>query len=180
MAIGLVACDGKDKPKEFDTGASLYINVRNKTKAMNFETRALETIPGDPQEVLTPREIVEQSVWFKFDDEEGYKDVVFAITESEMKDPANERIIMRGDMIIDRHGKIVTEFLTAKNLRIVNGPGQVIAYIPQTTLKRAWEEINKAYNAGEYEKVYQLFQNAYTAIPCTSLQWEALKEKGEN
>lgn len=178
-AIALASCDGKDKPREFDTGASLYINVRNATN-MKVNESNLPTINGDPQEVLTPREVVIQSVNFVFDPGDGYPNSRFSITESEMKDPTNARIIMRGDMIIDRHGKLIDYFMNAKDIRIVNGQSLAIAYIPQATVRAAWAEIQKAYNAGNYEKVYQLFQDAYTATPCTQMQWEALKEKGEN
>lgn len=176
--IGVTAC--KEKPQQFDRGACLYVNVKNELRAMNIEPRALEPIEGDPQEVLSPREIVEQAQVFILDDTDGYKNVQVGISDSEMKDIENARIIMRDDHIIFPDGKLNTYFLEAENIRIDNGHNQAIAYIPQSVVKKALVEIKAAYDAGEYEKVYKLFETAYTAIPCTQMQWEKLKEEGLN
>lgn len=178
VALLATACNNTSKPRVFDGGAKLYINVKDNLRSMEVEARALEPIEDDTQKVLTPREVVEQSANFIFTREDGTPNVRVGITESEMKDPENARIKMREDMIVDRFGKLVSYFMNAKDVRIEAGDASIIAYIPQATIKEAWAKIQEAYNAEDYDKVYELFQTAYTAIPCTTKQWEALKAKG--
>lgn len=187
VALLAVGCE-KDKPSGLKSGAELYVNIqKSTTKAMKIETRALPIIEGDPQTILTPREVVEQCDVFVLDDNEGYKNASMGISE-EMRDRVGERLIMRGDMIvlpIDRPGKGLKKgdlepyFLEARNVRIQDIEGKVIAYIPNSTMEPAWKHIKAAHDAGNYDKVYELFQEAYTAIPCTDLQYKALVERGE-
>lgn len=175
MAMALTACNSKEKPKgQLNQGAMLYINVR-----ANTIPRALPVIEGDEQETLTPHEIVKQAQNFVLDDPEGYKNALLGIGD-EQRDLNNDRIKMWGSQIIDRNGELVTYFLESKDIRLIAFKGgKIIGYIPNKVAKKALEDIKKEYAAGNYDKVYKLFQDAYTAIPCTQKQWEALKEKGE-
>lgn len=177
VALLAVSCKPANQPRVFDGGAKLYVNVKDKLRGMDVQTRALPVIEGDTQKILTPREVVEQAQNFVVTTEDGYEGGRFGITDAEMKDPENERIKMRQDMIVDRFGKLVTGFMKAKDIRIEGISGDIIAYIPQSVVTEAWTKIKEAYDKGDYDTVYSLFQDAYTAIPCTTRQWQALKEQ---
>lgn len=191
MIVGLTAC-GKPEPKKqqvLDHGVTLAVNVKNDTN-MRVSTSDLPTIEGDTQDILTPRQVVEQAGAFITNGVMGEASLGISSKEEdgekalEMKDVKNARFLLPGDMIIKKDpytGEISLDpyFLTAEDIRVSDG-NKVIAYIPQSVVKKAWEEVQTAYNAGDYEKVYKLFDEAYTAIPCTQKQWEALKAKGEN
>lgn len=184
VALLAVSCKPANQPRQFDGGAKLYVNVKDKLRSLDVETRALPIIDGDTQKILTPKEVVEEAVNFVLTGKDAYGNIVenvrVGITDSEMKDIPNARIKMREDMIVDRFGKLVTYFFEAKNVRIEGTNGIIIAYIPQATLQEAWTKIKAAYDKGDYDTVYKLFQDAYTAIPCTTKQYEALKAQGLN
>lgn len=195
MIVGLTAC-GKPEPKKqqvLDHDAKLAVNVKYDTN-MRVSTSDLPTIEGDTQEILTPRQVVEQTRVFITNGGNlgAMRGAVLAISSKEydgeealeMKDVANARFLLPGDMIIRKdvytgETSLNPDFLTAEDIR-VSDENKVIAYIPQSVVKKAWEEVQTAYNAGDYERVYKLFDEAYTAIPCTQRQWEALKAKGES
>lgn len=184
MAIGLVSCH-QSKPKgQLAQGAMLYVNVKNfPTKAMNIETRTLPLIEGDLQPVFTPLEIVKDAGGFRMDTEDNIIDGNLGILD-EQKDFDNERIKMWGEQIIEKDGSLNTYFINARNIRIIGTikpyeSDPIIAYIPNATMEQASKEIRIAYDAGDYDKVYEIFHRAYTAIPCTTKQWEKLREKGE-
>lgn len=56
---------------------------------------------------------------------------------------------------------------------------KVIAYIPNAKMDEAQKAIRKAWEAKNNEEVYRLFNEAFTFIPITNNEWEALKAKGE-
>ena len=53
-----------------------------------------------------------------------------------------------------------------------------IAYIPNKILKKAQDGIIAAFNAGDYETCYELFDNAFIFIPTTGEKYRKLKELG--
>lgn len=137
--------------------------------------------------LLTPREIVEKSLNFCLDAPDGsFSNGLVGISD-EMKDLDNERIKMWGEQIIDRDGQLVEFFMKAKNVRICTGEypdkdnfRNIIAYIPNKVMQEGWVKIKKAYDAGNYDEVYRLFQEVYTAIPITPSEYAKLRERGEN
>lgn len=189
-AILLTACNPKEPNKQqvLDPSAQLYINVR--TNAMKVTNATDTTTSGDP--IPTPREVVEQAITFLFTHPRtGQPDCPLGIAD-EQKDLENERIVMWGDMIItdkDRKERgdyhLDDYFLKVRDLRILgvlrDGETEqpIIAYIPNKRMEEAEVAITTAYNEGNYDEVYRLFQELYTAIPTTTARWQKLKEKGE-
>lgn len=182
--LALTACNG-DKPKKglLRQGAMVYINVQEKgLKAMDGTTNTDEKL-------YTPAEVVRECSNFCLDDPEGNINGLNGISD-EMKDYENNRIKMWGEQIISRDGELVEYFIKSKNVRIIakNVPGKtnptvdegIIAYIPNKVMQEGWIKIKKAYDAGNYEEVYRLFQEVYTAIPITPSEYQKLREKGEN
>ena len=189
-SILLTACNPKQEPakqKGLDPATKLYINVRNQPMRVTESTDTTTT--EDP--VPTPREVVERAGCFLFTDPEtGKIDMPIAIGD-EQKDLENERIVMYGGKIMnDHHNKegrleLDSYFLKVRDLRILapipEGETEepIIAYIPNKRMEEAEVAITTAYNDRNYDEVYRLFQELYTAIPTTTARWEALKAKGE-
>lgn len=182
VVMAVTACNGKDKPKKglLKQGAMVYINVKEKgLKAMDGTT-------STDEKLYTPAEIVKEAMNFCLDTPEGNINGLNGISD-EMKDFENNRIKMWGEQIINRDGELVEYFMKCKNVRICNGKypdkdnhRNIIAYIPNKVMQEGWVKIKKAYDAGNYEEVYRLFQEVYTAIPITPSEYQKLREKGEN
>lgn len=176
--LAVVACNSNKPKGQLKRGAMLYINVSsNQLKAMEETTNT----PTTEERLYTPAEIVKDCSNFCIDDPEGSNDVLVGIGE-EMRDYEHNRIKMWGEQIITEKGELVEYFMRSRNVRVI-GRGtidDVIAYIPNKTMREGWNKIKKAYDAGNYEEVYRLFQEVYTAIPITPSEYAKLKEKGEN
>ena len=186
MVMAVTACNGKDKPKVLDNGAMLYINVKNE----NLKSMDVRATDGDNKDgLLTPREIVETATAMVFTHPDGKKNSNISIAPSQ-KDVENERIKMWGEQVINADGTLNEYFITLRDVRIVapnkideNGNMildlNVTGYVPNEVMERAEKEIRKEYAAGNYEKVYKLFQDAYTATPINLEMWEALYKEGK-
>lgn len=183
-AILLTACTPKQAPTEsklLDKGAMLYINIRN--NAMKV-TNATDTTTTDDQ-IPTPREVVERAGSFMYKDHKTGKPNMPLAIAPEQLDVENERIKMWGEMIVEPDGTLNDYFIKLRDLRILapmrdgETENPIIAYIPNKRMEEAEVAITKAYNDGNYDEVYRLFQELYTAIPTTTARWQALKAKGE-
>lgn len=187
-AILLTACNPKQEPakqKGLDPATKLYINIRNQPMRDAQDTTATE------DSVPTPREVVEQADCFLFTDPEtGKPDCPLAIGDGQ-KDCENERIVMWGGQIINdsnnKEGRLELNpyFFKVRDLRILallrdgETEQRIIAYIPNKRMEEAEVAITTAYNDRNYDEVYRLFQELYTAIPTTTARWQELKKKGE-
>ena len=193
LLLGAILLLGACNPKEpgerqiLDPTTKMYINVRNNTMKV---TNATDTTTTEDQ-ILTPREVVEQADCFLLTDPEtGLTDRPLGIADSQ-KDCENERIVMwNGQIMNDHHNKegrleLDDYLLKVRDLRILallrdgETEQRIIAYIPNKRMEEAEAAITTAYNEGRYDDVYRLFQELYTAIPTTTARWEALKAKGE-
>ena len=181
-AVLLTACTPKQTPTEsklLDKGAMLYINVKDNMRV----TASTDTTTEDP--IPTPREVVEQAITFLFASPLTGKQNSALAVAPEQKDFENNRIKMWGEMIIEPDGTLSDYFLKVRDFRILarlqgdEKEQRIIAYIPNKRMEDAEATITKAYNEGNYDEVYRLFQELYTAIPTTTARWQALKAKGE-
>lgn len=181
-AVLLTACTPKQTPTEsklLDKGAMLYINVKDN---MRVTASTDTTTTEDP--IPTPREVVEQAITFMYKDYETGKPNMPLAVGPEQKDYENERIKMWGEMIIEPDGTLSEYFIKVRDFRILarlqgdETEQRIIAYIPNRRMEEAEAAITTAYKEGNYDEVYRLFQELYTAIPTTTARWQALKEKG--
>lgn len=187
-AILLTACNPKQEPakqKGLDPATKLYINVR--TEPMRDATD--QTTVDDP--IPTPREVVEQAITFLFTHPRtGQPDCPLAVGDGQ-KDYENNRIVMWGGMIMNsnnnKEGRLELSdyFLKVRDFRILarlqgdEKEQRIIAYVPNKRMEEAEVAITTAYKEGNYDEVYRLFQELYTAIPTTTARWNELKAKGE-
>ena len=184
--LALTACNG-DKPKgQLKQGAMIYVNVKNG----NLKSMDVRATDGDNKDgLLTPREIVETATAMVFAHPDGRKNTNISIAPQQT-DVENARIKMWGEQVIREDGTLNEYFITLRDVRIVapnklDKDGKMIpdfnvtGYIPNEVMERAEKEIRKEYAAGNYDKVYKLFQDAYTATPINLEMWEALQKEGK-
>ena len=91
-------------------------------------------------------------------------------------------------MWVINNGELTREFIESWDMILVtrediNGGKPIsdtIAYIPNATLRTAETAIKAAFNAGNYDEVYRLVDEAYRFTPINGADWKALKENGTN
>lgn len=83
---------------------------------------------------------------------------------------------------LDKNGKAQNPQIApiATDPEYLRSPLDTIAYIPQSVILTARAAITKAFNEGDYETCYKLFDNAYVFIPTTGAKWRALKAQGKH
>lgn len=190
LLLATTGCNNNE-PQLLDPNAKMYINV------VDGKTRAVPNpdLPDNPEH-YTPEEIVEKSVAMIYDVPEGVNATVPADVNwqfslpPEYKDIPNHRFKIWGEEIIykDRDGNPVLNetVIRGKNCRFVEDTDgtkdglKIIGYLPQRVLKAAWVEIKAAYDRRDYDTVYKLFEEAFTAYPCTHEEWLKLKAEGKN
>ena len=182
-------------------GSFLYLNV-NETPIMKNETDTDTPKGGDL--LLSPLNIVKYSNIIVSKNADGVEGN-FAVAP-EMRDVEHSRIKMWAEMIIAKRphkvdGKRVDlwtllddgwianrdvriemsnlDQFTTDDGMIVPALTKVVAYIPNAKMEEAQMAIRKAWEEKNNEEVYRLFNEAFTFIPITNNEWEALKAKGE-
>lgn len=173
--LTLGGCKSSSKPSRIDPEAMIYIHVveRGETKAEG------EIDPDDQQPLLTPDQVVRSCSSFCLDiPEEGIKDEQIVITDV-MRNAKWTLIQLGGSHIMTPDGELVAHFLKARNVRILGDKGQIIAYIPNETMSTAQSRILRAYNAGNYNELYILFREIYSARPITTNQYQELQDSGK-
>lgn len=173
IAASLLSCGGN----EWDGSHTIDINVRESlaaTKADTTDTTAHR---------LSPKEIVKQtwSMTTTFNDDGVIVNGIRGFSPAQT-DTINWKLKMWSTDIIDYKGNLMnsnTDFINAYDVTLINDKYEVIAYVPNAVLEKAREEIIAAYNEGDYETVYELFDQAYTALPITQQEYDELKAKGE-
>jgi hypothetical protein len=106
----------------------------------------------------------------------------------DQRDTINVRLLMYGTDIIDQNGLYVKEFVQGydivirRNLTVLPATPvwDTIAYIPNNIISSAKIQIKDAYDRGDFAMVYELFNTAFTFVPCTSTEWRQLKAQGKN
>ena len=192
----LTSCGG-DKPSDklLDTDAMVYINVEDgkATRVVNPD------LPDNPAH-LSPKELVAQAENMVMTTTKGIEGTLYLsgliaegdylashgrkVGEPQYKLLDQAKFVFWGDFVINvedkEHPKLVEEFFKSTDVRFEDKAGNIIGYIPQRVFREAWEEVKKAFDAKDYDRVYKLFQETYTAYPCTTEEWQRLKAEGKS
>ncbi len=178
VVLAFGSCEDKTKNMVWDTDATVLIRP-----AKGVKTRA-------NTEHLTGLEIVEQtSTMFYYtnysDNKYREKASLFARGFSDnQRDYQLPALKMWGTDIILWDGVMRKDFIKGFDFVLVRGMHEdetdTIAYIPNEVIRTAELGITKAYESGDYEAVYQLFDNAFTFIPITGAEYRTLQEEGLN
>ena len=184
----------KEKKFEFDDNSYLYLNVeKNSTMKAEAET----PIPKDQN--LTPQQIMKYAGGIEATLQGETSRSGYAVTDI-MKDYENLRFKMAPWMVIEKlpekrlpdgtytyKYELNETWLTNRNVTLVApetpalgfGLSEIIGYIPNKQMEEAEKAIRKAFAEKDSEKVFKLFNDAYTFIPIREGKWNELKEKGE-
>ncbi|SJZ43193.1 hypothetical protein [Porphyromonas cangingivalis] len=139
---------------------------------------------SDEEQPLTPLEVVKQAWAVHLIGHGMTKDADRVIHETQ-RDLENIAIKMFGSDIIGdtprTKGQLQKFFIGGKDVYFTTKEDKdTIGYIPNKVLQEAYTKVIVAYEAGNYEEVYKLFQSAYTAVPCTGKQYRELKAKNQH
>lgn len=198
--LAITGCNNNEPANgALDPNTMVYINV------VDGKTRAVANpdLPDNPAH-LSPTELVKQAEWMlstgavdgirgelwlggiieegEYLTEHGRK-----AGEYQYKLIDQAKFVFWGDFVLDinykdpdRNLKLDPYWFTAKDVVFEDKDRNIIGYIPQRILRAAWAEVQKYFNAKEYDKVYQIFRDTYQAYPCTPDEWEKLKAEGKN
>lgn len=174
----LYSCRKEEGPKYLDPNTKLNINIKDGLRA-----------EGDTP--WTPLQIVQKATRLHFikagEEEAGY----IGISDNQ-RDYTRMAITFPSDYIIRSESakhperKVLDDyFITSRDVLLTYarpnfGGWDTIAYIPNATIKRAYKEIHEAWDRRDVDRVYRLFQEAFTAIPITGEQYKTLKSEGKN
>lgn len=163
-----------------------------------MKAEAETPIPKDQN--LTPQQIMKVaiSIGAVLKDNEGRR-ASTGVSE-EMKDYTNCRFVMAPWMVIEKlpekrlpDGSYTYKYelnetwITNRDVTLsaIETPslglsaGELIGYIPNKQMEEAEKAIRKAFAEKDSEKVFKLFNEAYTFIPIRQKAYDELKAKGE-
>lgn len=173
--LAVASCGGDNKPddpkriKPLDPNAKLSINVRTSLKS-----------GATNPEHLTPLEIVKQAGRMHYKLASDGQNIHRSISDVQ-RDIENVAIKMWGtDIISVEDGSLQDYFLDNRNYVFALPMGDTIAYIPNAVVIEAAKKIRTAYQEGDTELVYKLFQEAFTALPITGSEYAELVKQGKN
>lgn len=176
IAVVFTACG--NKPKMLDPDAVLSIRP-----AAGVQLRSADTVH------LTALEIVQQcnNMAFIFNETGKPSSRGFADAQRDLN-PDAPRLKMWGSDIIYSENKLGETFIKAKDVvleihyGLIDGSDRrdTIAYIPNKMLTDAYAIIKPAFDSGDYETVYRVFDEAYRFIPITGAEYAELREQGIN
>lgn len=171
LSLGAASCDKKNEPKKLlDANAKVSIHV---TTADG--TRAKGTYAKDRDELM---QRVNTILGLPEDKDTHW---VYAI-EEDMKDYDKHIIKMWGNAIINPNTRTITRaFIGARDVVFTDDriPADTLGYIPNQVLREAEAKIMTAFDKGDYDEVYRLFNEVYQATPITGEEWRALKAQGK-
>ena len=167
VVLLMAACKGNEpKKKVFDSNAMIVIRGQQ-TQGGSPAQRAM--IDG-----LTDLEIVQKAGNIKYTSHwsSNYyekKPVTLARTFSEgKKDFKKPALLMQGVDIIGYDGKknfLYKGFLYGYDVFITDTLNDTIAYVPNEVLENARKPIEEAWERGDYDAIYRMFNEAFTFLP---------------
>lgn len=184
----------KEKKFEFDDNSYLYLNV---DKSSTMKAEADKPIPKDQN--LTPQQIMKVASGIDATMKDNGERAGTGVSE-EMKDYTNCRFVMAPWMVIKKlpekrlpDGSYTYKYelnetwITNRDVTLAAietpelglAPSELIGYIPNKQMEEAEKAIRKAFAEKDSEKVFKLFNEAYTFIPIRQKAYDELKAKGE-
>lgn len=161
VIIAMVSCDKADDVKKQTWDPMATITIR---PAKGVKVRS--TFSG-----LTAMEIVERGASLHFQShyfgnvyEETAKELARGFNES-MKDYSIPALKMLAIDVISAEGEYYRDLTYATSVFITDSNIDTIAYIPDHVISSARVLIEQAFNSGDYDEVYRLFNEAFTFLP---------------
>ena len=164
VLLALVSCEKEAEDTKFTIDPNATILIR---PAKTAGTRAVISDLTNLEIVENANGILWQSNWFGNTLWNDVKNIGRSFIP-EHKDVENQILKMWATDVIDQQGDYYKDFTYGFNVFIIDGNNDTIAYVPDEVISSARIEIEKAYDEGDYEKVYDLFNTAFTFLPIES------------
>ena len=169
VVLLMAACKGNEpKKKVFDSNAMIVIRGQQGQQGVSPAQRAM--IDG-----LTDLEIVQKAgniKWMSHWSSGYYKEKdsseiarTFGDNDKDFNKPA---LLMQGVDIIGYDGEknyIYKDFLYGYDVFITDTLNDTIAYVPNEVIENARKPIEEAWERGDYDEVYRMFNEAFTFLP---------------
>lgn len=139
-----------------------YSNMKARIKAATPTLKAGE---------LSPSEVVVQAASVMWDER-------YVGTAQKSEDMTE--IIIPTIYILTSENKLDNMFIAGKDLIIRNNKQEVIAYVPNSTMRVAEPLIRNSFNNGKLDSCIYYLANKYKFIPITDAAWKELKKQGLN
>lgn len=172
MCIWFTSCKD-DESDKFDWDRPLYVNgVDKANKAIVYTKR------------LSASEIVRLDDFWLYTNSGTIVSWHFSFAEGNI-DTINNRLLLPAGFI--NNGTYDNPFFDLENYYIIkdvkdtigfSGTVDTLAYIPNAQRHRAKELIDSLYVLEQWDKIYDIFQNAFTFIPCTGEELRELEKSG--
>lgn len=169
----LVACED-DENNKFDSNHRLYINGVNKAnKAVRYENLSVE-------EIVRIDSVILYSTYNGVMLNENFE---FALGNI---DTLNNRFAMQAGYI--NNGTYDNIFFSQRNyylMRFVYGENNeylgtdTLAYVPNKQITDAKAKIDSLFPLEKWSEIYDIFNNAFTFIPCTGSELRELEKSGK-
>lgn len=150
---------------------------RNDTLAINVR----ESLDTRADKHLTPAQIVRKAWVIRWSNGRDALYITRGFTD-EQRDTVNNKLLMLSTDVISDIGELKDgdgDFINSQDIRIVDSSDVVIAYIPTATVRKVRSSIIDAYNRNDYDEVYDIFNDAFVAVPISQSEYDALVERGE-
>lgn len=180
--LTLTACEKESDNGKFNYEHPIYINGVDKANKNVVYTEKLSA-----GEVLRL-----DSIWLMSHNMMSSLSILFAIDEKNMSvsngriDTLSNRLEIRANYI--NNGVLSNPLFDSDNFYLIrdvydsenNYLGyDTLAYIPNAQRQKAKEMIDSLYASEQWEKIYDIFDNAFTFIPCTGEELFELERSGE-
>ena len=174
MCVWFTSCNDDDSNK-FDCNHRLYINGVNKAnKAIVYTDR------------MSASEIVRiDSVWLRSEYNGVILSELFEFALGNI-DTLNNRFAMQAGYI--NNGTYDNIFFLQRNYYLCkyvrdtigfSGTVDTLAYIPNEQITDAKEMIDSLFPLEKWSEIYDIFNNAFTFIPCTGAELRELEAEGK-
>ncbi len=165
----LIACKGNDpRQKIFDPDAMVVI------RGVNTPARATDGVLMANVSGLTDIQIVQNAVnikwtsnWAGNDYYDEPKQIARTFLDAH-KDFNKPALLMWGTDIIAYDGVgnyFYKDFIYGYDVFITDNNNDTIAYVPNEVLEAARQPIEDAWNRGDHDEVYRMFNEAFTFLP---------------
>ena len=153
----------------------------NKWSERTIDINVRENVTTKADEHLTPAQIVRKAWVIVWSNGRNARNITRGFNE-EQRDTVNNKLLMLSTDVISDIGELKDgdgDFINSQDIRIVDSTDVVIAYIPTTAVRKVRSSIIDAYNRNDYDEVYDIFNDAFVAVPISQSEYDALVERGE-
>lgn len=85
-------------------------------------------------------------------------------------------LLMQSEDILDKEEGLITNWIKGYNYVILDKNNDTIAYLPNAILRKAEQDIYKAYTDSNFTEIYRIFNEGFKFKPITGKKWQELRK----